>query len=104
MSIEHRYVLAHDMEQMKAYFFDGDGVLYLRIIWLTQGCIVYPDEEMSMKESVDCINDQIDQKWPLEITDFCDVMLLRSKNGAVLYPRNPNDFWRRLKNAMREPA
>ena len=89
---------------MKAYFFDADHVLYLRIIWLTFSVVVFADEEMTMKESVDCINDQIDQKWPLEITDFVDVPLLRSKNGDVLYPKNPNDFWRRLNNAMREPT
>jgi hypothetical protein len=104
MIIEHRYVLAHDMESMKGYFFDGDSVLYMRIIWLNFSVATYPDEEMSMRESVDSINDQIEQKWPLEITDFCDVPLLRSKNGQVLYPKNPDDFWRRLKNAMREPT
>jgi hypothetical protein len=102
MIIEHRYVRAHDMESMKAYFFDADDVLYMRIIWLNFSVVVFAGEEMSMGESVACINDQIKQKWPLEITDFVDVPLLRSRNGEVLYPKNPNDFWKRLKNAVKD--
>ena len=104
MIIEHRYVLAHDMEQMRGYFYDAAGDLYLRIIWLDGGAVIFPQEVMSMKESVASINDQIEQKWPLLITDRCDVTLFRSCDGVVLYPKNANDFWKRLKNAMREPA
>ena len=98
---DHRYVIAPDMEPMKAYFFDGANELYLRIIWLDHGVVVFPGEEMSVRDSLACVKDQIDQQWSLEVTDFCDVPLLRAPAGKILFPKNPDEFWRRFNNAIR---
>ena len=62
--------------------------------WFRRGPMEYPDEEITAQEAKDRAKVSIKHNLEVRICDTGDMLVFHAVNGKVVYPDNPDEFWK----------
>ena len=104
--ISHGYVVDEQYEPAKAYFYDEQGVLKLRIIWLDGGVVTYRSQQLTSEHAAHLVREQIAKGWRLTVANICDSADSTVEQGKVTFRDDlSRSFWWRFEQRMKaQPA
>ena len=59
-----------------------------------RGPMKYPDEEITTQVAKSRVDEAVDDKREVRICDSGDMLVFHSQNGEILFPSDPDGFWR----------
>jgi len=101
--MKHGYVIDEQYEPAKAYFYDAQGALFMRLIWLDDGVVTYRKQQLSIAHAAQLVRDQLEKGWRLTVANFCDAADTTVENGTITHRDSlSRSFWQRFDKRLKE--
>ncbi len=95
------YVIDEQYEPAKAYFYDAQNTLKLRIIWLDDGVVTHRKQQLSIAHAAHLVREQIAKGLRLVVVNFCDAADTTIENGKTTHrDKLSRSFWQRFEKRM----
>jgi hypothetical protein len=78
----------------KIYVYEPNSEYHRGGVWFRKGLIKYPEEEITAAEAKERADWAIKEGREVRICDSGDMLVFNSRGGEILYPPDPEAFWK----------